>query len=428
MTFWRVDSVNALYTTKGYLWSFTTETTPAAAPDMAANPDPADSAVDVPVNKTLSWDAAASAQSYDIYIGTDQAAVSSAGHSATELFKGNQTDLSYYPGILENSTNYYWRIDSINTAATTTGFVWAFTTSDQPASWADLFGQSIETDEIIFVIDRTGSMRRPAQMEITDENGVPVTNPTKMDVARIGIIKAIISLEEHANFAIVGFSTGGALGATMDPNWATGGGSPIGGYWTAWPPANGEPAPIGYHWISANNLVFWPASKTLQDASEANKLAAIAWCQTNFSNTSAVGGTNTYDAVSEALNMVTPALPGPGNVTPTALYLLTDGLPSFIETVAYSLMRNVGGVYHTDATWGQQCMDLTRMKLNGENIYSAKIFTAGLGMDEACANAYVWHPGKMDWDFYPTAYNDRCRQFLSDLADNTGATYHEVCK
>ncbi len=428
--YWRVDSLNALYTTKGPLWSFTTETTPVIAPAQAANPDPEDGAVDVEINKTLSWDAASGAESYDVYIGTDQAAVSTADHSSTELFKGNQTDLRYYPGVLENSTDYYWRIDSINTAGTTLGFVWAFTTGDQPASWAELYGESIETDEIIFVIDRTGSMRVSANMTIDDENGVPVQNPKKIDVARIGAIKVILSLEEHAKFAIVGFSTGGTTGASMDPNWTSGGGD-MGGSWSAWPPANEEPAPLGYHWTYDNNIVTWPTAKTLQIASEANKLAAIAWCQQRFSLAEVSGGTNTYDAMSEALKMVTPAPPGPG-ISPTALYLLTDGAPSNIETVTYILLRIWGsydaGEFNADATWAQQCMDLTRSKILSENVHSAKIFTAGLGMDMACHNAYVWHPGKMDWDIYPTEYNDRCRQFLTDLAEATDGYYNEICK
>jgi hypothetical protein len=136
--------------------------------------------------------------------------------------------------------------------------------------------------------------------------------------------------------------------------------------------------------------------------------------------------------MSEALKMVTPAQPGPGNISPTALYLLTDGAPSSIENLTYILLRIWGdydaGQYFADATWAQQCMDLTKSKTLSENTFQAKIFTAGLGMDMACHNAYVWNPGKNAWDFYPTEYNDRCRQFLTDLAEITGGYYHEICK
>ena len=44
-------------------------------------------------------------------------------------FRGNQTGTTHAPGALAASTTYYWRIDSKNSAGTTTGDVWSFTTA-----------------------------------------------------------------------------------------------------------------------------------------------------------------------------------------------------------------------------------------------------------------------------------------------------------
>jgi hypothetical protein len=424
--YWRVDSVNAVDTTVGDVWSFTTEATPTTPPDKVTGPDPPDAAVDVIVNIDLGWTAAARADSYDVYFDADQTAVTNANTSTPGIYRGNQTELTYNPGILENSTTYYWRVDSVNTAGTTKGDTWSFTTGDEPPTTGDLFGQPIQTDEIIFVIDRTGSMTKTATITIEDENGNPVVNPLKIEVARIGTVKSIMGLDEDAKFAIVGFSTGNTSGATIDTNWVSDGTS-IGGHWSAWPPAQGEPAPLGYHQTALDNTVVYPASKQMVRATDAEKTAAIAWCNQRFTSAESSGGTCTYDGMSEALKMVIPPPPGPGT-SDTCVYLLTDGSPSFINGLAYSLIRFTAppdGMI--DATWVQPCMDLTKSKILSENIRQARIFTAGLGMNDSCANAYVWNPAKNDWDFYPTEYNNRCRQFLSELAAATGGTYNEIC-
>jgi hypothetical protein len=44
-------------------------------------------------------------------------------------FKGNQVAAKYDPQTLAANTRCYWRIDEVNTAGTTTGVVWRFTTA-----------------------------------------------------------------------------------------------------------------------------------------------------------------------------------------------------------------------------------------------------------------------------------------------------------
>ena len=113
--YWRIDEVNAATTTTGTVWSFTTI---VAAPGQASSPSPADSAADVSITADLSWSAGSGATSHDVYFGT----------SSPGSFQGNQTATTFDTGTMTNNTTYYWRIDEVNAAATTTGSVWSFTT------------------------------------------------------------------------------------------------------------------------------------------------------------------------------------------------------------------------------------------------------------------------------------------------------------
>ena len=113
--YWRIDERNAGGVTTGTVWSFTTEVT---LPAQASNPSPANGATCVAVNADLSWTAGARATSHDVYFGT----------SSPGVFQGNQAGTTFDPGTLAYNTTYYWRIDEKNTAGTTTGAVWSFTT------------------------------------------------------------------------------------------------------------------------------------------------------------------------------------------------------------------------------------------------------------------------------------------------------------
>jgi len=90
-------------------------------PGAATSPSPSNGAASVSVNADLAWSAGGGATSHDVYFGTDSTP------DATE-FLGNQAGTTFDPGTLANSTTYYWRIDEVNDAGTTTGTVWSFTT------------------------------------------------------------------------------------------------------------------------------------------------------------------------------------------------------------------------------------------------------------------------------------------------------------
>ncbi len=116
--YWRIEEVNGNGTTGGTVWSFTI-LTPAVQPGQASGPSPADGATDISSSPTLGWTAGTDTISHDVYFGSN----------ASPTLVGNQTGGSYSPGVLADSTTYYWRIDEVNAALTTTGTVWSFTTA-----------------------------------------------------------------------------------------------------------------------------------------------------------------------------------------------------------------------------------------------------------------------------------------------------------
>ncbi|MBN1806190.1 MAG: Ig-like domain-containing protein [Sedimentisphaerales bacterium] len=84
---------------------------------------------------TITWAAGAEATSHIVYFGTDN----------PPSLIGEQTNKSLATGVMDNNTTYYWRIDEKNSAGTTTGTLWSFTSSDEydsvppspsPMTWA----------------------------------------------------------------------------------------------------------------------------------------------------------------------------------------------------------------------------------------------------------------------------------------------------
>jgi hypothetical protein len=122
--YWRVDEFDAVETHKGDIWGFTT-------PGAAGSLEPANGAVEVPLNSQLTWIPATTAVSHDVYFGTDKDAVRNATTASPE-FKGNKAagSESHDPGQLTWDTTYYWRVDAVYSTNTVKGLVWSFATSD----------------------------------------------------------------------------------------------------------------------------------------------------------------------------------------------------------------------------------------------------------------------------------------------------------
>jgi len=125
--YWRVDEFDAFETYKGEVWSFTTT-------GAAGSLNPSNGAVDVKQTSILSWKPADSADSHQIYLGTDTDAVKNATTASPE-YKGSKAagDETLDPGTLDWDTAYYWRVDAVYSADPgnpVKGLVWSFTTAD----------------------------------------------------------------------------------------------------------------------------------------------------------------------------------------------------------------------------------------------------------------------------------------------------------
>ena len=118
---WRVDSVNAGGITQGDPWTFTTIVAP---PGQASTPTPANGAVDVAINLTLSWAAAAGATLYDVIVnGSLVASVSGT---------------SYTPAAFGYFSVITWQVNAKNVGGVTTGPTWSFRTLAAPPNKAVL--------------------------------------------------------------------------------------------------------------------------------------------------------------------------------------------------------------------------------------------------------------------------------------------------
>ena len=109
-------------------------------PGQAVNPNPSNGSGDISVDANLSWGSASGATSYEVYFGTDS--TPDGGE-----FQGSTGSTSFSLGTLGFSTTYFWRIDAVNTAGTTTGNVWSFTTEVDPGAGCTLQDDPFESND-----------------------------------------------------------------------------------------------------------------------------------------------------------------------------------------------------------------------------------------------------------------------------------------
>ncbi len=122
-----------------------------AASKYATNPVPADCAEAARTIVLLRWTAGETADSHDVYFGTDEAAVRDATRPDPP-FKITQTGTSYLVYGLVPGTTYYWRIDEVEADGTTKwkGKVWSFWVihyeayNPSPADCARFVGLNVE--------------------------------------------------------------------------------------------------------------------------------------------------------------------------------------------------------------------------------------------------------------------------------------------
>ncbi len=113
--------------TNVYLNGFEIDTPDSTLKAIAPTPQNFDEHVDADSGSlSLTWVAAGSAVSHDVYFGTSSNAVQNANHASGE-FKGNQTATSYAVSNLSSLLKYYWRVDEVNsTNGVIRGDLWYF--------------------------------------------------------------------------------------------------------------------------------------------------------------------------------------------------------------------------------------------------------------------------------------------------------------
>jgi len=95
---------------------------PPQPPGAPASPSPANGATGVSTTPTLTW-SSSGATSYDVAFGT--------ANPPPQVATG-RTSASYTPPTLTAGTNYFWQIIARNSAGSTTGAIWSFTTATTP--------------------------------------------------------------------------------------------------------------------------------------------------------------------------------------------------------------------------------------------------------------------------------------------------------
>jgi regulation of enolase protein 1 (concanavalin A-like superfamily) len=115
------------------MWTNTTDFGPLVAtpPNPADGLVPATGATAVPVTTSLTWNRAAYAVSYDVYLGTNPSSLSLVANVPAQLIVNPSNTYSWTPpSSLQGNTTYYWKIVSrtfANMTASTSNF--AFTTA-----------------------------------------------------------------------------------------------------------------------------------------------------------------------------------------------------------------------------------------------------------------------------------------------------------
>lgn len=104
----------------------------AGLPTSAYDQNPANEAVDVPRDVTLSWTPGGHADTHNVYIGTvfDDVNTASIDNQMGVQVSIGLAESVYNPGRLDLGKTYYWRVDEVNAPPDTTTFkgpTWSFT-------------------------------------------------------------------------------------------------------------------------------------------------------------------------------------------------------------------------------------------------------------------------------------------------------------
>ena len=112
------------------VWQGTTETDLSFAlfginGTPASSPDPADGELAVVLDKNISWSNPGNASSIEVFFGTDP-------NNLTSIYSGSPIN-TFDQGMMNYSTDYYWRVDENEGDVTATGYTWHFSTMQDPS-------------------------------------------------------------------------------------------------------------------------------------------------------------------------------------------------------------------------------------------------------------------------------------------------------
>jgi hypothetical protein len=128
-----------VFPASGLTFTFTPPTA-GVPPETAQNPNPANSAINVPIGANLSWATGGGlVEGYRVYLGSD--------NPPTNIVNGTtQTGTSYDPADFNYNTTYYWQIVPFNTFGDAVNCpVWSFTTLADPTVTTYPYNQNFDT-------------------------------------------------------------------------------------------------------------------------------------------------------------------------------------------------------------------------------------------------------------------------------------------
>jgi len=135
--YWKVVCKNGDGDTEGSVWSFTTI---MSAPGAPSAPTPTDTATDVSIDADLGWTNGSGTATIDLYFDTN--------NPPTTKVIDNTLATTYYPGTMDNSETYYWKVVCKNAGGDTEGSVWSFTTEEPTAITLSSFTATYAADEL----------------------------------------------------------------------------------------------------------------------------------------------------------------------------------------------------------------------------------------------------------------------------------------
>lgn len=207
-------------------------------PATAGSPNPPHNSTGRSINTNLSWGSAPRASSYRVHFGT----------TTNPPFRGTTSSTSWSLAPLNYNTQYYWRIDTVNSAGTTTGPTWTFRTTLEPlpdlvAELASVASGTYIRGTNINVTHRTRNIGTAASTGTTVQFRASTNN----------IISVVDTLMDTRNFA--GLLPGGVLQTTSSvqiPPTLTPGTYYIGTMVSE--PSNNEPN-FSNNWVSSTNTI-----------------------------------------------------------------------------------------------------------------------------------------------------------------------------